>query len=204
MSQTVQEKQENTTKLEDQALLIANEIFNLINEYTDDSSVSKFFLTDEIATACYGLTAGFASVIYTPNLKPKQTVDAIMLSFLYALMTYGFNIYLKERSFRTNSAPYSLPYDKKIVRKAQKKALTRTSKGDLISTPLADNIIAIILENIESQINISEFMIKGHRLNKRKFWDYVKLSLYWGYNFAEELLNEKATRVSRVVKAPKN
>jgi hypothetical protein len=201
MSQSLQT---NTIRLEDQALLIANEIFNLINEYTNDSSVSKFFLTDEIATACYGLTAGFTAVIYTPNLTPKQTVDATMLSFLYALMTYGFNIYLKERSLRTNSAPYNLPYDKKIIRKTQKKALARTAKGDLISTPLADNIIAIILENIETQIDISEFMLKGHRLNKRKFWDYVKLSLYWGYNFAEELLDGEQAKRSGKSKASKN
>lgn len=181
---------ENKAQLEDQALVIANEIFNLINEYTHDSYVSKFFLTDEIASACYGLTAGFASVIYTPALSPDETVDATMLSFLYALMTYGFNIYLKERSLRTNSEPYLLPHEKKIIRNAQKKALDRTAKGDLFSTPLADNIIAIILENTETQLDITEFKLKGHRLNKRKFWDYVKLSLYWGYNFAEELLDE--------------
>ncbi|MDE2589388.1 MAG: hypothetical protein KGL95_06960, partial [Patescibacteria group bacterium] len=191
-------------QLEDQALLIANEIFNLINEYTHDSSVSKFFLTDEIATACYGLTAGFTSVIYTPHLKPEETIDATLLSFLYALMTYGFNIYLKERSLRTNSAPYYLPSDKKTVRKAQKNALTRTAKGNLFSTPLTDNIIAIILENISTQMEITEFMLKGHRLNKNKFWDYVKLSLYWGYNFAGELLEEKGIKQTRGIPTTKN
>lgn len=178
-------------KLEDQALLIANEIFNLINEYTHDSHISKFFLTDEVASACYSLTAGFASVVYTPALDSETTVDATMLSFLYALMTYGFNIYLRERSLRTNSQPYRLPYDKKIVRKAQKTTLLRTAKGDLLSTPLADNIIAIIIENISTQMNLSEFSLKGHRLNKSKFWDYVKLSMYWGYNFAKELIDKE-------------
>ena len=183
--------QANVSPLEDQALLIANEIFNLINEYTNDSHVSKFFLTDEIATACYSLTAGFTSVIYTPSLDPEQTVDATMLSFLYALMTYGFNIYLKERSLKTNSQPYRLPYEKIVVKKAQEKTLSRTAKGDLMSTPLADNIIALIVENITTQMDMSEFAINGHRLNKRKFWDYVKLSLYWGYNFAGELVDKK-------------
>ena len=183
--------QQSTSNLEDQALLIANEIFNLINQYTNDSHVSKFFLTDEIASACYSLTAGFTSVIYTPALEPEKTVDAVLLSFLYALMTYGFNIYLKERSLRTNSAPYSLPFDKKVIKKAQKITLARTSKGDLNSTPLADNIIAIIIENIRNQMDLDEFILKRHRLNKRKFWDYVKLSLYWGYNFAGELVDQK-------------
>lgn len=180
----------DNTQLEDQALLIANEIFNLINEYTNDSNVSKFFLTDEIASACYSLTAGFAAVIYTPTITPEQTIDATLLSFLYALMTYGFNIYLRERSLRTNSQPYSLPHDKKTIRLAQKRTLTHTAKGNLRSTPLADNIIAIIIENISAQMDLGEFAIKGHRLNKRKFWEYVKLSLYWGYNFAGELIDK--------------
>jgi len=186
-----QSTHKETVKLEDQALLIANEIFNLINQYTNDSSISRFFLTDEVASACYGLTAGFTSVIYTPVLSAEMTVDATLLSFLYALMTYGFNIYLKERSLRTNSQPYKLPYDKKIVRKAQKDTLERTAKGDLLSTPLADNIVAIIIENISTQMDLKEFEIKGYRMNKRKFWDYAKLSLYWGYNFAGELIDKK-------------
>jgi len=180
------------TQLEDQALIIANEIFNLINEYTNDSHVSKFFLTDEIATACYSLTAGFTSVVYTPVLTPEETVDSTLLSFFYALMTYGFNIYLKERSLKTNSKPYRLPYEKSVVKKAQNMTLKRTAKGNLISTPLADNIIALIVENIQNQMDLSEFAIPGCKMNKRKFWDYVKLSLYWGYNFAGELLDKKA------------
>lgn len=178
-------------QLEDQALIIANEIFNLINEYTNDSHVSKFFLTDEIANACYSLTAGFTSVVYSPILNPEETVDSTLLSFFYALMTYGFNIYLKERSLKTNSMPYRLPYEKSIVKKAQSVTLKRTAKGDLISTPLADNIIALIVENIQNQMDLSEFAIPGFKMNKRKFWDYVKLSLYWGYNFANELLDKK-------------
>ncbi|MGI8419796.1 MAG: hypothetical protein ACR2LN_04075 [Candidatus Levyibacteriota bacterium] len=188
---------ENTYQLEDQALIIANEIFNLINEYTNDSQVSKFFLTDEVANACYGLTAGFTSVVYTPSLDPEETIDSMMLSFLYALMTYGFNIYLKERSLRTNSAPYSMPYEKKIVKKAQKDTLSRTTKGDLVSTALADNIIAILVENIRNQMDLKEFIIKEHRMNRSKFWDYVKLSLYWGYNFAQTLLEPEVAKPHR-------
>jgi hypothetical protein len=178
--------------LEDQALLIAGEIFNLINQYTHDSNISKFFLSDEIASACYSLAAGFTSVVYSPALNPDDTVNASLLSFYYALMTYGFNIYLKERSLKTNASPYNMPTDKKIIKKAQKITLERTSNGELFSTPLADKIILIIIENIENQMELTEFTIKKHRVNKRKFWDYTKLSLYWGYNFGKELLPESA------------
>ncbi len=180
--------------LEEQALLIASEIFNLINQYTHDSAVAKFFLPDEIATACYGLTAGFTSVVYKPTLTPDETVDAPLLSFYYALMTYGCNVYLKEHSLKTNASAYTLPTNKAYIKKVQERTLKRTTQGSLVSTPLADNVIAIILENIEHQMNMREFTRKGHTLNKKKFWDYTKLSLYWGYNFAKELLNNPLPR----------
>lgn len=179
---------EHSNKLEDQALLIAGEIFNLINQYTHDSTVSKFFLTDEIARACYGLAGGFASVIYSPALEPDELKDTTILSFIYALMTYGFNIYLRERSLTTNAAPYVLPSEKAVIKKAQKKTLTITSKGTLVSTPLADKIIAILVQNVKTQVDMDEMKLSKHRFHKKKFLDYTKLSLYWGYNFARELL----------------
>ncbi len=178
----------DSTKLEEQAMLIASEIFSLINQYTHDSNISKFFLTDEIARACYGLAGGFASVIYTPALAPKEVKNTTILSFIYALMTYGYNIYLKERSLATNASPYKMPTNTGLIKKVQKKTLSYTSKGKLVSTPLADKIIKILIANIKNQIKMEDLHLKGHRLNKKKFFDYSKLSMYWGYNFARELL----------------
>ncbi len=183
---------EESIKLEEQAMVIASEIFNLINQYTHDSNISKFFLTDDIARACYGLAGGFASVIYTPPLTPKEIKNTTILSFVYALMTYGYNIYLKERSLATNAAPYKLPTDPVVIKRVQKKTLSSTSKGELVSTPLADKIIKILVNNIKHQIKTEELSMKGHRLNKSKFIEYSKLSMYWGYNFARELLSESS------------
>jgi hypothetical protein len=193
--------QQNTSRLEEQAMLIASEIFSLINQYTHDSNISKFFLTDDVALSCYGLAGGFASVIYTPPLEPEEIKNTTILSFIYALMTYGFNIYLKERSLSTNAAPYTMPRDPEIIKKIQKKTLSYTSHGKLTSTPLADKIIKILTNNIKNQIKMEELSLKGHRLNKRKFFEYSKLSMYWGYNFARELLSESDTAVK---KAPNN
>jgi hypothetical protein len=180
----------STSALDEQAISIATDIFNLTNQYTHDSSTAKFFLSDELARVCYGLAGGFASVMYTPALKPKQIPDTHILSFLYALMTYGFNIYLKERSQLTYGKPYRLPTDIKVLKNMQAKTLDLTTSGDLLSTPLADKIISIISENIRTQIDIHDFHIQGHRLSKKKFADYNKLALYWGYNYARELLQE--------------
>lgn len=180
---------QDTIRLEEQSMLIAGEIFNSLNQYTHDSNISKFFLTDDIANACYGLAGGFASVIYTPQPEPEEIKNTTALSFIYALMTYGFNIYLKERSLSTNAAPYTLPRDPKIIKKIQKKTLSYTSHGKLVSTPLADKIIQILTNNIKNQVKLEEFSLKKYRLKKRNFFDYCKLSMYWGYNFARELLN---------------
>ncbi len=178
-----------THGLEEQAMLIAGEIFSLINQYTNDSYISKFFLPEEVANACYGLAGGFSSIIYSPPLEPQEIQDSPILSFFYALMTYGFNIYLKERSLTTNSSPYKLPTDKQTIKKVQKKTLAMTSKGELLSTPLTDRIIAIVVSNVKNQLNAKEFRKKDHRMSRKKFLDYTKLSLYWGYNFARGLLN---------------
>ena len=181
--------QAQSSKLEEQAMLIAGEIFGLINQYTHDSNTSKFFLTDDMARACYGLAGGFASVIYTPPLLPKEIKNTTILFFIYALMTYGFNIYLKERSLLTNASPYKMPQDIVTIKKIQKKTLSSTSRGKLLSTPLADKIIKILMTNIKNQIKTEELSLKGHKLNNKKFLVYCKLSMYWGYNFAKGLLD---------------
>ncbi len=180
--------QQNTIKLDEQSLLIASEIFELINKYTHDSAVAKFFLPDEVAHACYGLAGGFSASIFNPVLEPEEVKGTPSLLFYYTIVTYGCNIYLKERSFRTNSAPYVFPIDGRFIRKVQKKTLKIISDGEIVSTPLADRIIDIIVENIKNYIKLEELRMKGHRINKIKFHDYSKLSLYWGYNFAKNLL----------------
>ncbi len=171
-------------------MLIAGEIFNLTDQYTNDSSLSKFFLSDEVANSCYILSGGFAALVYDPPLEPEEIQDTYILSFLYALLTYGFNIYLKERSLNTNSAPYSLPADKRFIKKMQKKTLSLTSKGKLSSTPLLVKIVTIIIENIDNKVSLKEFRIKNHKIKKKKLLDYSRISLYWGYNFAQQLLEE--------------
>ncbi|MEK7571050.1 MAG: hypothetical protein AAB553_02140 [Patescibacteria group bacterium] len=183
-----QKQPEITVELEDQAIVIAEEVFELIHEYTHDSALSKFFLTDEIANASYVLAGGFAAVIYNPALDPKEVEDTEILSFLYAMITYGFNLALKERSLLTNSSPYTLPNDKKKIKAVQKHLLEKASKGDLEATGLGNKIIAIIVNNIKTKIAIRDFRIKDHRIQTKKFHEYAKLSLYWGYNFAHLLL----------------
>lgn len=177
--------------LQHQAILLTNEIFRLIDQYTIDSNISKFFLTDEIALSCFGLAGSFVSPCFTPSLKPTEIKNTQLLSFYYSLMTYGFNLYLKERSLTTYAVPYSFVTDKRTVKKLRKKLLGKISQGYVQSTPLADEVISMLIGSIKTNINFSEFIIDNHKILKKKIFDYIKLSVYWGYNFAQVVIVEK-------------
>jgi hypothetical protein len=177
--------------LEEQAILLTNEIFSLLDQYTHDSNVSKFFLTDEIAFSCFALAGSFVAPCFDPPLSPSLVKKSALLSFYYSLMTYGFNLYLKERSLTTNEPPYMFMSQKKQIKKIRNDLLERMLRGDIISTPLADEVIAMLLKSSQKNLVFSEFSIPDYKLSKSKFYDYARLSLYWGYNFARFVLIEK-------------
>lgn len=183
-----QPPQESTFNVEEEALIIADEIFNLMYEYTHDSTVSKFFLTDEIADTCFVLAGAFASMVYEPVLEPEEIPDTEILSLLYALITYGFKLALKEHSLVTDGAPYKLPNNKKLIKTVQKKLLDKVAQGELYSTELSAKVIDLMRKNMKERLDYTDFILTGHKLQKKKFYEYTKLSLYWGYNFANELL----------------
>lgn len=185
--------QETSVDIEEQATIIADEIFNLMYEYTHDSTVSKFFLTDEIGDTCFVLAGAFASVIYNPALEPEEIPDTEILSFLYALLTYGFKLALREHSLVTDGAPYTLPHEKKVIKAVQKRLLGKAAQGELFSTELGTKVIDLMRENMKQRLDLTDFKITGHRLQKKQFHEYAKLSLYWGYNFAQDLLDKEKT-----------
>jgi hypothetical protein len=178
-------------KLDQQAAQIASEIFNLVNQYTNDSAVSKFFLQEEISQSLYISAGGLASVIYEPQLEPDDIKDARVLSLFLVLMTYGFQIYIKERSLRTNAAPYKLPTDIQFIQSANQLVLTKSLEGNVLSTPLADAIIAIILKQIRKNIEVKHYEQTSYLLNATKLYEYMTVALYFGYNFASLLINKK-------------
>ncbi len=180
-------KAKNET-LKKQAVTIASEISHLITQYTHDSFTSKFFLTDEIGTNFYIAAGGFAAVIYEPQLEADEVQNIHALSFFLILITYGFQIYIRERSLRTNSSPYTLPTNKKKIEVANSVILERAETGNLVSSPLADEIIELTLMQVQKTLHEKDFTLAEHRLNEKKLYTYMTVSLYFGYNMAAELL----------------
>ncbi len=181
-------KKQTNKKIREQAIHIAGEISNLITQYTHDSATSKFFLTDEISAHFYIAAGGFASVIYDPQLEADTVRNTHALSFFLILITYGFQIYLRERSLETNSAPYTLPSDSEKIERVSTLILERAENAELVSSPLADEIIEITLAQVQKTIHTDDFMIAEHKLDEKKLYVYMTISLYYGYNIASELL----------------
>lgn len=185
-----QTKKKNDKQLTEQATSVAAEIFSLINQYTHDSITSKFFLPEDVSASFYVAAGGFASVIYTPQLEAEQIRNTYALTFLLVLITYGFQIYLKERSIRTNAAPYRLPTDSAHIEKASLLVLEKAEEGNLLSSPLTDEIINITLKQLQRTTTPDEFKLEKHILNDKKLYSYMVISLYYGYNMAALLINE--------------
>ncbi len=175
-------------KLREQATIIAADIFDLVNQYTHDSGTSKFFLPEEINRSFYITAGGFSSAIYTPPLEADEVQASYALTFFLVLITYGYQIYVRERSLRTNAAPYRLPDDYDVIEKITFEVLNIADDATFYSTPLADDIVDILLSQIERNITLDEFSFKEHTLDKKKLYNYMSLAIYFGYNMAAGLL----------------
>lgn len=177
-------------RLEAQAISIASEIFNLLNQYTNDSATSKFFLNDEISASFYVAAGGFTSLVYVPPLEAEEIKNKHAVSFFFILATYGFQVYLKERSIKTNAAPFRLPTNETLIEDASIKILDNAEEGKLISSPLSDAVINIIIKQIEKTMNLKDFEIKDHALDEKKLFSYMLVTLYYGYNMAVYIINK--------------
>jgi hypothetical protein len=191
MKQTPKEQKE---KLLLQATQMANEIFALMNQYTHDSATAKFFLNDEITQSIYVTAGSFTSVIYAPQLEVDEIAESAILPIFLILITYGFQIYIKERSLKTNAAPFRLPTDEAFIREAGIAVLAEATEGNVIVTPLAEAVMTIMLEQLRATINMEEYESSEYEMDEQKAYDYMTVALYYGYNFASVLLNRPADK----------
>lgn len=176
--------------LQKQANHIILEIMNSLSEYTDDNVVSKFFLPDEISHACYVAAGAMSSVVYIPLLESNEIENYPLLNLYFIAITYGFQIFLKERSHTTNSAPYKFPQNQKIISKARQKVFKQAEKGKLTSTDLAATVISIFTKHMNRTVQKQEYVKRDRPIDEEKFNTYIGIALYWGYNFAKEVIIE--------------
>ena len=174
-------------KLESQAKLVAAEIASLMNEYTHDSAEAKFYLPTEVSDPILITAGSFASQLYS-LAAVEDLNNTAAFSMFYLAITYGFQVYLKELSIKTGGAPYQYPTDSVFIEAARMRIYDLAQKKELITTDLCDLVFEIFLSNLRKNYLESEFEYGGLEFDEELFFAYLGVSLYWGYNFAKEVV----------------
>ncbi len=175
-------------KLRNQATLVAADIASLMNQYTDDSVQSKFYLPSEVSDPILVTAASFASQFY-PLIEAEELSETAVFSMLYLAITYGFQVYLKELSIKTGGAPFSYPTDKDFVEAARNKIYELAESKELVTTDLSDEVFEIFLTNLKQNFIESEFQYGDVDIDRELFFAYLGVCLYWGYNFGKEVIS---------------
>jgi hypothetical protein len=182
-------KTKSFKKIHAQAILVAGDIAGLMDQYTHDSSQSKFYPPAEVSEPILMTAAAFAAQMY-PDLDSVQLSETAAFSMLYLAITYGFQTYLKELSLKTQGAPFSYPTNKDVIEKARQKIYELADKKELITTDLSDEVFEIFLTNFKQNFIESEFQFGEIDIDQALLFAYIGVSLYWGYNFAKEIIKD--------------
>jgi hypothetical protein len=183
----MKQKPKQFKKLHNQAKLIAADIADLMNQYTNDSAESKFYLPSEVSAPILLTAASFASQFY-PLLDASELSDTAVFSMLYLAITYGFQVYLKELSIKTSGSPFSYPRDYEFIEKSRHKIYELADRKELTTTDLSDEVFELFLTNLKQNFIEREFQYGDVDIDRELFFAYIGVSLYWGYNFAKEVI----------------
>lgn len=169
------------------ALQVWEDVIYSMDQYTHDSTLSKFFMPEEITLHCKETAAIFAQLHFSPIPTTKEVMKTKLFGLFYLAMTCGVQIYLKERAIFTNYLPYVIQNDLQEIRVAKKKTLKQLEDGVEIFQPITD-----VLELFMQQLVPTKEKMKRHNknrdFNEELFDKILPITLIWGYLFAREMI----------------
>lgn len=167
---------------------IFEDVIKMQSQFTSDNSLSKFFPPESINEACYIISGALASTLY-PDTMPFEEVKGSALHMLYYLgILLGFNTYLKELSYNTTSAPFSFIDDEPRIEAIREDLFQKATRGELDATLLGEAIITRFYTHLLKSRTAEDFTIKEFKITDINFEKYLGAILYWGYNFASEVV----------------
>lgn len=170
------------------AFQIYDSVVSSVNEYAHDSTVSKFFLLPEPIINLYALIANTLSAAsYVPNFQLEETNNLPIRAIFYVTAVSGLQIYLKERSVLTNSAPYKWKENEKEIVKVSIKIKKILNEKTKISQ-VAGQVMAKTVSRLSPSKEDLDLEIEGRKFFRRKFNHNLWLAVAWGYFFAKELV----------------
>lgn len=178
---------EESVLIEPLAMRIWEDVVYSMDAYTNDSSLSKFYLPDEIISHCRLTAAAFAQIHFAPIPSREDVLNTRLFAVFYLAMTCGIQIYLKERSIFTNFSPYTIQADEKHIREIKNKIFQELTDGIHLDSPL-DQVIALFLRQLSPIKKKIIRLDNDAYFNEELFDKFLPMNLIWGYLFAKKMI----------------
>lgn len=169
---------------------IWEEIVYSMDEYTNDSTLSKFYLPEDILIHCRKAAQVFAQLLYTPIPSQDEVKRTRLYGLLNLSMTCGVQIFLKERSYSKPYAPYKINVESNHIRNVRNKVGKLLSEGIKVQPPVSQ-VMEIVITNLNTDQYIKRLSLRGKEFNAEKFENLLPAAIMWGYLFAKELIIEE-------------
>lgn len=166
---------------------IWEEIVYSMDEYTDDSNLSKFYLPEEILIHCRTAAQVFTQLLYTPIPSQEEVKRTRLYGLIYLSMSCGVQIFLKERALTKPYSPYSINTQSNHIRHVRNKVGKLLSEGIKVQHPVSQ-VMELFITNLNSEQYVKRLTLRGKEFNAEKFENLLPAAIMWGYLFAKELV----------------
>lgn len=166
---------------------IWEDIVYSMDQYTNDSTLSKFYLPEDILAHCRSAAGVFAQLLYTPIPSKDEVKRSRLFGLLYLSMTCGVQIFLKERSMTKGYVPYRVLQDDAILREARNHVGKMLSEGIKVQPPVSQ-VMELFLEQLSTDHYVRRMSMRGREFNAEKFENLLPAAIMWGYLLSQELI----------------
>jgi len=160
-----------------------------MEQYANDSSLSKFYLPENFLHHSRKTASIFAQIHYAPLLEPDKAERSRIFALFFFSMSCGAQIFFKERSIFTNFSPYSLFDDEEVVKDIKRRVTKMLFDGATI-LETTDQAMRIFLQQLVTPKLLRRLVVRDHDFDTEKFDRFMPASILWGYLFAKEMVIE--------------
>lgn len=178
---------EDASIMHPHSLRIWEEIVSSMDQYTNDSPKSKFYLPEELLSLVEHAAITFTQILYMPIPNRKSARRSKLFDLFYLAMTCGVHIYLKEQRLNHGYMPYLVQGDQSILREVRNSVGKTLTEGVTVVAPVSE-IMQIVVDELQSDTYLKHFPIKNREFNVEKFHNLLPAAVMWGYLTAKELV----------------
>lgn len=166
---------------------IWEDIIYSMDQYTNDSVLSKFYLPEELLTHCRITANIFTQILYTPIPTSDEASKTRLYGMFHLAMSCGVQIYLKERSLIKGYLPYKIISDPNLIRSVRNKVGKQLSEGIKVHPPVSQ-VMELFINQLNTKRFMKRFTLANREFNTEKFENLLPVAIMWGYLLAQELV----------------